>query len=58
MEEISLARRKDMLMCETKGSMGTGTCNLGKAVILEYSHLRYLIFFCEVGDNDIQIEGK
>lgn len=42
-----------MLMCEIKGSMGIGTCNLGKVVILEYLYLRYLIFFCEVGDNDI-----
>lgn len=38
--------------------MGTEACNFGKAVILEYSLLRDLIFFCEMGDNDIHIEGK
>lgn len=48
-----------MLMCETKGSVGVGACNFGKTVILEYSHLKNLIFFpCEIRDSDIHIEGK
>lgn len=47
-----------MFMFETKGSAGIGACNFGKTVILEYSHLRNLICFCEIRDSDIHIEGK
>lgn len=57
---FALARRKLMLMCETKGNMGTGTCNLGKAVIFRLFTPKGLIFifiFYKIG-NHIYIEGK
>lgn len=49
-----------MLMCETKGSMRTGMCNLEKAVIFRLFTPKGLIFifiFCKIG-NHIHIEGK
>jgi hypothetical protein len=38
--------------------MRTGACKFEEVVILEHLQLRDSIFFCEMGDNDILIEGK